>query len=160
MAAVDYFLNIDGIEGESNDAQFPKWIEVESWSWGVSQTIVRDGGGGGAGAGKAVPQDLSIVKVVDKASPKLFLACAAGQHIKEVFLTGRRGDTKQAYLEYKLTDVLVSSFQEAGNQGELPQEQVSFNFSKIEISYRQVLPNGQLGPLIKGGFDFQQSKTS
>lgn len=155
MAAVDYFLKIAGIEGESNDAQFAKWIDVESWSWGVSNSGSGAVGGGG-GAGKATPTDLVIVKRVDKASPKLFLSCATGQHIQELFLTARRGSTKQVYLEYKLEDVLVSSFQDAGNQGEAPLEQVSFNYAKIEMTYRQTLPDGSLGPPVKAGFDFGQ----
>lgn len=155
MAAVDYFLKLTGIDGESNDAQFPKWIDVESWSWGATNS---GGGavGGGGGAGKTTPTDLVIVKRVDKASPKLFLTCATGQHIQELFLSARRGGTKQVYLEYKLENVLVSSFHETGNQGEAPLEQLSLNFAKIEFSYRQTLPDGSLGPVIKANFDFSQ----
>ena len=153
MAAVDYFLKIAGIEGESTDDQFAKWIDVESWSWGVSNSGSLAVGGGG-GAGKTTPTDLVIVKRVDKASPKLFLTCATGEHIKELFLSARRGGTKQVYLEYKLENVLVSSFHETGNQGEAPLEQLSLNFAKIEFSYRQTLPDGSLGPVIKSGFDF------
>ena len=36
--AVDYFLKIDGIDGESNDSKHKGSIDVESWSWGETQT--------------------------------------------------------------------------------------------------------------------------
>ena len=83
MAAVDYFLKIDGIEGEATDAKHKNTIDVESWSWGETQTGVASGRGGGAGAGKVSMQDFHFVMKVNKASPKLMLACATGQHIED-----------------------------------------------------------------------------
>jgi type VI secretion system secreted protein Hcp len=47
---------------------------------------------------------------------------------------------KQKYMEYKLTDVLVSSVRPGGSSkgGEtLPLEEVSFNYGKLEITYTQ-----------------------
>ena len=87
--AFDIFLKIDGIKGESSDAQHREEIEPASFSWGVSQqgsTSV----GGGAGAGKASFQDLHVVMNVSRASPQLFLACAEGRHIKTAVLTCRK----------------------------------------------------------------------
>ena len=44
MAAVDYFLKIDGIDGESQDSKHKDEIELESWSWGEQNVgIARDG---------------------------------------------------------------------------------------------------------------------
>jgi len=77
MAAVDYFLKLDGIEGESHDSKHKNEIDVQSWSWGESQTGTHAGGGGG-GAGKVSMQDFHFVMQNNKASPKLMLACASG----------------------------------------------------------------------------------
>src|SRR5213593_2324488 len=85
MAAVDYFLKLDGIEGESQDAKHKGEIDLESWSWGETQTGTMHAGGGG-GAGKVQMQDFHFVMKVNKSSPKLMLACASGEHIKSATL--------------------------------------------------------------------------
>src|ERR1700753_4105926 len=82
MAAVDYFLKIDGIEGESKDSKHKGEIDLDSWSWGANQSGTYHGGGGG-GAGKVAMQDFHFVMKINKASPKLMLACASGEHIKK-----------------------------------------------------------------------------
>ena len=76
MAAVDYFLKIDGIDGESQDAKHKNEIHIESWSFGATQGGTS-GSGGGGGAGKVSMQDFHFVMGVNKASPKLMLACAS-----------------------------------------------------------------------------------
>ena len=87
--AVDYFLKIKGIEGESFDAKHKNEIDVLSWSWGETQSGSHAAGGGG-GAGKVSMQDFSFVMKVNKASPKLLLACANGEHIPEATLVCRK----------------------------------------------------------------------
>src|SRR5918995_4005319 len=100
--AVDYFLKIDGIEGESADKAHAKEIELLSFSWGLSQAGAGAHGGGG-GAGKAAFQDFVFVARVSKASPKLFLTCASGQHVKSVVLSCRRsGGAQLEFLKIKL----------------------------------------------------------
>ena len=98
MAAVDFFLKLDGIDGESVDDKHKGEIEITSWSWGVNQT--SHAGGGGGGAGKSVPLDFTFGHRIDKASPKLMLACATGQHIKQATLTCRKaGGQQQEYIK-------------------------------------------------------------
>ena len=77
--AVDYFLKIEGIEGESHDDKHKNEIDLQSWSWGETQTGTHSAGGGG-GAGKVDMQDFHFVMAHNKASPKLMLACASGEH--------------------------------------------------------------------------------
>ena len=109
-------------------------IAVESWSWGVSSTA--DGGGGGGGAGRATLKALSIVKTIDKASPVLALKCATGQHIPQVVLTvARPGGSNSPFMEYKLTDVLITSVQQSGSGDALPLEEVSFTYGSIQLTY-------------------------
>jgi len=141
--AVDYFLKIDSVPGESTDKTHGKEIDLQSWSWGESNSGKHDSGGGG-GAGKVAMQDFHFTMKVNKASPKLFLACATGQHIKEALLTCRKaGKEQQEYLKVKFSDLLISSYQTGGSSGaEVPVEQISFNFAKIEISYAPQKPDG------------------
>ena len=115
MAAVDYFLKLDGIKGESQDSKHKDEIDLESWSWGETQTGTFSGGGGG-GAGKVSMQDFQFVMKVNTASPKLLKACASGEHIKNAVLTCRKaGKEQQEFLKIILSDVLVSSYHTGGS---------------------------------------------
>src|SRR6058998_1960135 len=112
--AVDMFLKLDGIKGESKDHKHGGEIHIESFSWGLTQTGAHASGGGG-GAGKVSVQDLSISKLADKSSAALFLHCANGKHIPHGLITVRKaGEKPVEYLKIKVTDILVSSTQWAG----------------------------------------------
>ena len=159
MAAVDYFLKLDGIEGEATDAKHKGELVLESFGWGVSHAAAGGGAGGGRGAGKAQFQDLVVVVRASKASPKLFLACATGQHLKSAILTARKaGKAPLEFLTITLGDVLVSSFQETGSAGEVPLETVSLTYAKVEIAYRPQSATGQATPAVKAGFDVKLGK--
>jgi len=157
--AVDYFLKIKGIDGESADAKHKGEIDVLSWQWGETQTGSLSVGGGG-GAGKVAMQDFSFVMRVNKASPKLLLACASGEHIGEATLVCRKaGKEQQEFLTIKLTDILVSSFQTGGSAGsEYETDSISLNFAKIQYEYKAQKQDGTLDGAIKAGYDLKANK--
>lgn len=159
MALVDYFLKIEGIDGESTDAKHKNEIDVESWSWGETNSGSHAYGGGG-GAGKVSMQDFSFSMRINKASPKLLLSCANGAHIKKAQLTCRKaGKEQQEYLIVKFTDLLVSSFQTGGSAGDVvPVDQISLNFAKIEYEYYPQKEDGTLGTKIPVHWDLKQNK--
>jgi len=159
MAAVDYFLKIDGMEGESQDKTHKKEIELLSWSWGENQTGSH-GTGGGGGAGKVQMQDMHFVFSHCGASPKLALACANGEHIKSAILVCRKaGKEQQEFLKITLSDLLISSYQTGGSgHGDLvPTDQISINFTKIESEYKEQKPDGTLGGAVKWGWNVKQN---
>jgi len=150
--AIDMFLKLDGIKGESHDKSHKDEIHIESFSWGLSQTGVH-GAGGGGGAGKVNVHDISITKFLDKSSPELMLACASGKHIPNGLLTVRKaGTTPLEYLKIKLSDILVSGVQHAGSGSDLLSENLSLNFSKFNVEYQLQGPDGkaQGGPVTMG----------
>ena len=160
MAVVDYFLKIDGIEGESEDSKHSKEIEIMSWSWGATQSGSFATGGGG-GAGKVSMHDFSFQKLIDKASPKLMLACAGGDHIKKAVLTCRKaGKEQQEFLKVTFSDVLVSSYQTGGHgEGDVrPLDSIALNFAKIEFDYKEQKADGSLGGSVKTGWDLKANK--
>jgi len=156
MAAVDYFLKLKGIDGESQDSKHKNEIDVESWSWGETNSGTHAGGGGG-GAGKVSMQDFHFVMKVNQASPKLMLACATGEHIAEAKLTCRKaGKEQQEYYTYKFTDLMVASYQTGGSLGDVvPSDQISLNFAKIEMEYKPQKPDGSLGGSVAAGFNLK-----
>jgi type VI secretion system secreted protein Hcp len=159
MAHVDYFLKLEGIEGEATDSKHKNEIQLTSWSWGATQPGSA-GRGGGGGAGKVSVQDMHFTKHADKATPKLFQHCATGHHITKAVLVARKaGKDQQEYLKVTLSDCIVSSQQVSGHSEE-PQESFSLNASKIEIEYKEQKADGTLGGAVKGGWDISQNKAT
>jgi type VI secretion system secreted protein Hcp len=160
MAAVDYFLKLDGIEGESSDSKHKNEIDLESWSWGETQSGSMHFGGGG-GAGKVQMQDFHFVMKHNKASPKLMLACSTGEHIKKAVLTCRKaGKDQQEFLKVTMSDSLVSSYLTGGSGSSelIPVDQISLNFSKIEFEYKEQKPDGTLGASVTAGWNVKENK--
>ncbi len=160
MAAVDYFMKIDGIDGESQDAKHKGEIDILSWGFGATQSGTMHMGGGG-GAGKVSVKDLHFEMNVNKASPKLFLACAKGDHIKKAVLTARKaGGEQQEYYKITLEDLLVSGYEAGASTTDklFPTDKVSLNFAKIDILYKEQKPDGSLGGSIETKYDLKANK--
>ncbi len=156
--AVDAFLKLDGIKGESLDNKHKDEIELDSYSFGLSQAGSGSFGGGG-GAGKVQFQDFHFTTNTSKASPLLMLACATGKHINEGVISLRKaGDKPLEFIHIKLQDCLVSSYQMGGSGGNLPIDQFSLNFGKIEFEYQVQKADGSLEAAIHGGWDLKQNK--
>ena len=98
--AVDMFIKIGDIKGESQDATHKDEVDVLAWSWGMSQSGTMHSGGGGGG-GKVNIQDLSFTKYVDKGSPVIMMMCSNGKQYPEAKLTVRKaGETPLEYISY------------------------------------------------------------
>jgi type VI secretion system secreted protein Hcp len=155
--AVDVFLKLGDIKGESADTAHKGEIDVLSWSWGIAQSGTMAGGGGG-GAGKASFADLSFMHAFDKASPAIMKACATGEHIKDATLTARKaGKGQQEYIIFKLTDILVTGVQPSGSS-EHPMESVSMQAAKIDIEYKPQKPDGSLDAGVHFIYDIKGNK--
>ncbi|KRA53078.1 Hcp family type VI secretion system effector [Devosia sp. Root635] len=157
--AVDMFLKIDPIKGESKDAKYKDLIDVLAFSWGASNSASFASGGGG-GTGKVNVQDLSLTKYQDKASPLLFLGCAQGTHYKTAEMVVRKaGDKPLDYLKIKLTDVLISSLSNGGSLGEdRLTENVTLAYGKIEIEYTPQKQDGSGDAVVKAGWSIVENK--
>ena len=156
--AADIFAKIGDIKGESLDAKHKDEIEVLSFSWGVANAGVISAGSGG-GTGKATFQDLSIVHHIDKASPSLLKACAAGTHIKDATITHRKaGKGQQEYLIVKLNDVIITGVTHGGTGGQPFSESVSLAFAKVDLEYKPQKADGSLDAGIHFKYDLKANK--
>jgi type VI secretion system secreted protein Hcp len=157
--AVDYFLKLDGIQGESQDATHKDEIQIMSWSWGGSQTSSVSGTGG-SGAGKVNLSDFNIMTNFDKATPKLFKSLCAGAHIKTGTMTAiKSGAEGKPYLKVDFTELFVSSLQMSGSS-EVPTVSISFTYNTIKVDYSTQNEQGNLtstGPIT---YDLKQNKSS
>ncbi|WP_399679150.1 Hcp family type VI secretion system effector [Xenophilus sp.] len=134
--AVDMFIKIDDIEGESADKTHGKEIDVLAWSWGMSQSGTTHTGTGG-GAGKVNVQDLSFTKYIDSASHALQLACYGGKHIpKAVLVVRKAGENPLEYIKITMEELIVTSVSTGGSGGEdRLTENVTLNFAKVKFEY-------------------------
>jgi len=143
--AVDMFLELEGIDGETQDKEKSgkKAIDVLAWSWGMSQSGTFHMGGG-AGGGKVSIQDISITKWVDKSSPNLMLYCSNGDHIKKAILTVRKAGKKPLeYIVITMEPVLITSVSTGGSGGEdRLTENVTLNFREVKLEYQPQKPDG------------------
>lgn len=156
----DIFAKIGDIKGESTDDKHKDEIDVLSYSWGATQSATLAFGGGG-GAGKVQFQDFHFTSNTSKASPLLLKACATGEHIKDAQITVRKsGKGQQEFLIIKMNDILVSSYQTgaAAQSEQLPTDQVSMAFAKVEYSYYPQKDDGSLEAPITFAFDIKGNK--
>jgi type VI secretion system secreted protein Hcp len=158
--AVDYFLKIEGIPGESQDSEHKGEIQIQTWSFGVTQTGTSTQGGG-MGGGKANWNDFHFTMKSNKAGPKLKLACATGQHIPTAVLTCRKaGGGQKTFSTWKFSDLLISSYNTggSGDSDDLPLEAISFNYTKIEHEYKEQKADGSTSDPQKVGYDLKANK--
>jgi type VI secretion system secreted protein Hcp len=137
VAAVDMFIEIDGVKGESKDKKFVGASDVLAWSWGVSNSG-GGGAGGGGSAGKASFQDLSWTQYIDSSIPPLFLGVASGTHFKDAVLSVRKtGANPYVFLTIRFDDILISSLSMGGSGGEdkLTTNVTMMPLEKITLTY-------------------------
>jgi type VI secretion system secreted protein Hcp len=141
--AMDMFMKIDAVTGESRDHKHKNEIDVLAWSWGMSNSGSAHVGGG-AGAGKVNVQDLSFTKYIDFSSTALQLGASNGKHFKNAMLTIRKaGEKPLEYLKITMDDVLVSSVSTGGSGGEdRLTENVTLNFAKVKVEYQKQAASG------------------
>lgn len=151
--AVDAFLQLGDLKGESQVEGFEDQIQVLSWSWGMSQTGTTHQGSGG-GAGKVNVQDMAITHYVDTASPNIIMACCSGKHFPEAKLTLRKaGEEALEYLVIELKDLIVTSVSTGGSDGEERNtENFTLNFGKFKYSYQ---PQDNKGAKAGGAIDYE-----
>jgi type VI secretion system secreted protein Hcp len=161
--ALEMFLKLAGIAGESLDAKHKGEIDVLAWSWGLSTPEVASAAAAGAGAGRVQIDNISIQKWVDLASPLLISFETTGKHITDGTLSTRKaGTTGKAgsdFLLFKMTDVIVTSVHVAASaDADRPNESITLSFAKFEFDYQPTKPDGSLGPAGSVGWDIATAK--
>ena len=157
--AIEAYLKLAGVDGESVKKGHEGQIELLSFSWGVTQQASFQNNTGG-GSGKAFAQDLHISKQLDATSTKLFQKCAMGEHIATGELTFRKagGPESVPYFVVKLTDLIVTSSSFGGSSdGDLVAESVSLAFAKISQEYKKQDNTGKGTTTGEMVYDFQKN---
>lgn len=158
--AVDMFIKIDDIKGESADDKHKGEIDVLSWSWGLTQSGTTQMGAGG-GSGKVNVKDLSITKYIDRSSPGLLKLCCSGAHLTSAVLVVRKaGGQPLEYLKITLEDLLVSGITTGGSgSDDRITETVTLNFARVKVEYVPQKASGGGDASVSMGWDIASNKT-
>jgi len=156
--AVDMFLKLGPLKGESKDSKHKGEIDILAWSWGASNSGNAHVGGG-AGAGKVSVQDISVTKHIDLASPNIMLFCANGKHIDKGTITVRKaGENPLEYIKITMEKLFVTSYSTGGSGGEERlTENVTLNFAKVKVEYNQQAEKGGKGGSSDFGFNIAEN---
>ena len=153
------YMQVEGIEGDVSETDHNKWIEVDSFSWGVGRPIVTQPGKVGDRANSR-PNfgEISITKAYDSSSPKLFTWSTTGGGKKVTFHFTKEGGQK--FLEFVLESVIPSNYSISGNTTADPGESLSFNYTKIEIKRVPYDDKNKAGTPVPVGYDLKTEKAS
>jgi type VI secretion system secreted protein Hcp len=160
--AIDVYLQIDGIKGESADDRHKDWIECKSVSWGVLQPkSATSSTGGGHTAERCEHTEIALTKLADLASPVLLQTCSSGKTIPKAKFEFMRADgqgERVKYFEIELENVLIGSISPAVSEGDFMSENVGLKFSKVKWKYTQQKIGGGAGGNTSGGWDLSTNK--
>jgi len=160
--AIDVYLYIDGIKGESNDDRHKDWIECRSVSFGVEQPKSATAStGGGHTAERCEHRDIVISKLADLSSPILLQTCSAGRTIPKAKFEFMRADAqgeRVKYYEIEIENVLIGAVSSAVEEGDILGEDVALKFSKIKWKYTQQKISGGAGGNTSGGWDLATNR--
>ncbi len=149
--ATDIYLTITNIPGDSEDYENKDAIEIQSFADGFSMPVTSERSFAGSGTSGIVQfGDFTFTKLTDSATPHLLRSCWGGEHHDQVVVKCYRstGPNKRVcYLEIVMEGCVITNVQWQANNGGLPQESVSINYSKIKYIYKDTdHQTGKEGP--------------
>ncbi|MEO5934338.1 MAG: type VI secretion system tube protein Hcp [Duganella sp.] len=160
--AIDVYLQIDGIKGESADSAHQGWIEIGSAHWGVTQPKSATAStGGGHTAERCEHRTLSFSKLADLSSPMLMQSCPMGKTIPKAKLEIMRADgdgLRIKYYEVELENVLIASVEQVVSEGSVLHDSIGLRFSRVKWKYTQQKIGGGVGGNTSGGWCLATNK--
>ena len=160
--AIDVYLQIEGIKGESADADHLGWIEVDSATWGVTQPKSATAStAGGHTAERCEHRTIAVSKLADLASPLLMQTCSSGRTLPRAKLEFMRADgegNRVKYYEVELENVLVASIHQLVSGGSILHDSIGLRFSRVKWKYTQQKISGGSGGNTCGGWDLSTNR--
>lgn len=162
--AIDVYLLIDGIKGESADSTHRDWIECKGVEWEVLQPKSATAStGGGHTAERCEHKDIVLTKLTDLATPLLLQTCSAGKTIKSAKFEFMRADAmgeRVKYFEIELENVLIGGVAPVVDEGDILHEEVRLKFSQVKWKYTQQKITGGAGGMTVGGWNLSTNKVA
>jgi len=160
--AIDVYLQIDTIKGESTDSAHKDWIECKPVNWEVVQPKSATAStGGGHTAERCEHHDIILTKMADLATPLLLQNCSSGKTFPKAKFEFMRADNKGErvkYFEIDLINVLISGVAPTVAEGDILLEKISLKYSQVKWKYIQQKVTGGTGGNTAGGWDLATNK--
>lgn len=158
------YIQLPGIDGEVDDADHKKWVEVQAISLPIHRSISSDARGIGRQNGETSLGDLVVTKTWDTSTPKFAAYCASGKFLDTVtvHLCSNLSGKNVVNMELKLTNVVVSSYSYSatGDQSPVPSECVTLNYTKIEWKYNKYDEMGNSAGSVPASYDSESNEVS
>jgi len=162
--AIDVYLQIDGIKGESMDDKHKDWIECTGVHWSISQPkSACSSSSGGHTAERCELSDILFRKLADLSSPILMQTCAMGKTIAKARFEFMRADGNGVpikYFEIDMDNVLIGQVTPGIEDGGLLTESVGLKFARVKWKYTQQKIGGGNGGNTAGGWDASTNKVA
>ncbi|QEW05718.1 Hcp family type VI secretion system effector [Nitrincola iocasae] len=131
------YLKIDGVEGDVTESTHTNWVECDSMSWNVSRALsTKPGQGKDRESTSPSIGEIALVTKMDKSSPVLFSEACVGQgKTALIHMVQTSPNGIETYMEYTLTNALVSEYSVSADRINRPLESIKLNFTKIEMRY-------------------------
>lgn len=151
------YMDFPGISGDTISKGFENQIQLDSFQWGVERAISSSGGIREASAPHV--GEITVTKLMDKASPLLLQNSLVGQAVGPVTITFVKdaGTGPIRYAQYTLENVLISGYS-VSSGGDTPSESLSLSFTKITFKFTPTNPDGSLGTPIQTTYDLALGK--
>jgi type VI secretion system secreted protein Hcp len=155
------YMKYGSIKGRVTTEGFKDWIELNSFQWGAGRAI-SSAARGATSREHSEPSlsEVTVTKLTDVASPKLFLDSVGGKLDNEVtikFTTTSKGAVT-TFMTYKLENTGISGYS-LSSGGDMPTESISLNFTKISKTFTGESPDVSGSPETVG-YDLTQMKTT
>lgn len=152
------FVNYEGVKGEASDSGHKQWMDVETISWGVGRNITSSTSTqGDRESSNATIHDLQITRLMDSATPKLFIesCCGTGKEVVIHLTKTGTGSGTDVFMEYTLKNALISNYVvDANTDGtKRPSETLTISFVDVEVKYTPYDEDGNAEASIAVGFD-------
>jgi len=153
-AELDMFLKLDEIRGESTDVRHKDWIDVLSFSWGVTNAVIGTGGGSSS---KPVFAPFSFTQLLDSSVPETFAALASGKRIARMtFDLSKPGDKRGTFFQMEFEDVHITSMSTSGHAGSaVPEVALKTTYEKITMRYTPQDSKGGAGKPVVAVWDLK-----
>lgn len=144
-----YFLKVSGLTGSSTDSLHKGEIELNSYRIMEDEPDAPNDNGMQTQLAKLGDNNLRFLADSSKASPLLFAKAQTGETLPDATLTVIKGGKHSNYMTIKMTDVVVTSYQNSGNDSNNAIDEVLMNYGTVQIEHNEGTP-------VKEGWDFRK----
>ena len=160
--AIDAYLKIEGISGESEDDKHKQWIEVSNVLYAINQPRAETvSTAGGLTSGRAELYPITFKKLADISSPVLLQTCAAGKTIAKAIFEFMRADSDGKpirYFKIELENLMIASITPDSGDGGVISERIQLAYAKIKWNYTRQSNRGGAQGNTSGGWDCSANK--